>query len=78
MLTEKEIGSILVAQLMGAIRNKDYSYVSTAHSQFSHLTDSGKKIMSELTEIMFIKAVELDKQRRQQDAEQIVMDNLKK
>ena len=78
MLTEKEIGSILAAQLMGAVRNKDLSYVSATHPQFSHLTDSGKKIMSELTEIMFIKVVELDKQRRQQDAEQIVMDNLKK
>jgi hypothetical protein len=34
--------------------------------------------MAELVEIMFSKAVELDKQRRQQDAEQLVMNNLKK
>jgi hypothetical protein len=42
------------------------------------LKDPGKKIMAELTELMFTKAVELDKQRRQNDAEQLVMDNIKK
>jgi hypothetical protein len=78
MLTEKDIGAILAAQLMSAVRNKDHSYVSGVGAQYSHLNDSGKKIMSELTEMMFIKAVELDKQRRQQDVEQLVMDNLKK
>lgn len=78
MLTEREIGSILAAQLMAAVRNRDQSYVSTASAQYSHLEESGKKIMAELTELMFVKAVELDQKRRQQDAEQLVMDNLKK
>ncbi len=78
MLTEREIGSILAAQLMSAVRNKDQSYVSSVGPQYSHLTDSGKKIMSELTEIMFVKAVELDQNRRKDEAEQFVMDNLKK
>jgi len=78
MLTEKEIGSILAAQLMSAVRNNDYAYVSSVGANYSYLKDPGKKIMAELTELMFTKAVELDKQRRQQDAEQLVMDNLKK
>ena len=78
MLTEKEIGSILAAQLMATIRNRDQSYVSSTGAQYSHLEAPGKKIMAELVDMMFIKAVECDKQRRQQDAEQIVMDNLKK
>lgn len=78
MLTERELGSILAAQLMSAVRNKDQSYVSSVGSQYSHLTDSGKKIMTELTEIMFVKAVELDQNRRKEEAEQFVMDNLKK
>ena len=78
MLTEKEIGSILAAQLMAAVRNKEQSYVSATGAQYSHLEESGKKIMAELTAMMFIKAVELDKHRKQQDAEQLVMDNLKK
>lgn len=78
MLTEKEIGSILAAQLMATIRNRDQSYVSDIGAQYSHLEDPGKKIMAELTELMFIKAVELDKKRRQDDAEKLVMDNLKK
>lgn len=78
MLTEREIGSILVGQLMSTIRNTDQSYVSSVGSQYSHLTDSGKKIMSELTAIMFIKAVDIDKQRRKEEAEQLIMDNLKK
>jgi hypothetical protein len=34
--------------------------------------------MAELTEMMFIKAVEYDKKRRQEEAEQLVMENLKK
>jgi hypothetical protein len=78
MLTEKEIGTILAAQLMSAVRNNDYAYVSGVSAHYSHLKDPGKKIMAELTELMFTKAVELDKQRRQNDAEQLVMDNIKK
>lgn len=78
MLTEKEIGAILAAQLMGTIRNKDQSYVSSVGAQYSHLNDSGKKIMAELVDMMFVKAVEYDKKRRQEDAQQLVMDNLKK
>ena len=78
VLTEREIGSILAAQLMATIRNKEQSYVSDISSQYSHLNDPGKKIMAELVEMMFIKAVEYDKKRRQDDAEQLVMDNIKK
>ena len=78
MLTEKEIGQILAAQLMSAVRNNELGYASSVSAQYSHLNEPGKKIMAELTEMMFIKAVELDKHRKQQDAEQLVMDNLKK
>lgn len=78
MLTEREIGSILAGQLLAAVRNRDQSYVSDIGAQYSHLEESGKKIMAELTELMFIKAVELDKKRRQDDAEKLVMENLKK
>jgi hypothetical protein len=78
VLTEKEIGQVLAAQLMSIVRNGDQSYVSSADIKFSHLRDSGKKIMSELTELMFIKAAEYEKQRRQTEAEQLIMDNLKK
>ncbi len=78
MLTEREIGAILAAQLMSAVRNNDLGYVSSIGAQYSHLNDSGKKIMTELIEIMFIKAVEYDKKRRQEEAEQLVIDNLKK
>jgi len=78
VLTEREIGSILAAQLMAAVRNNEYAYVSEVSANYSHLKDPGKKIMAELIELMFTKAVEIDKQRRQQDAEQLVMNNLKK
>jgi hypothetical protein len=78
MMTEQQIGSILAEQLMATIRNSDQSYISTVGAQFCHLKDPGKQLMAELVELMFIKAVECDKQRRQQDAEQLVMENLKK
>ncbi len=78
MLTEREIGAILAAQLMSAVRNNDLGYVSSVGAQYSHLNDSGKKIMAELVNMMFIKAVEYDKKRRQDEAEQLVMDNLRK
>ena len=78
VLTEKEIGQVLAAQLMSMTRNNELGYASTVSAQYSHLNDSGKKLMAELVDMMFIKAVELDKQRRQNDAEQLIMDNLKK
>lgn len=78
MLTEQEIGLILAAQLMATIRNSEQSYISTVGAHYCELKDPGKKIMAELVEIMFIKAVELDKKRRQDDAEKLVMENLKK
>lgn len=78
MLTEKEIGQVLAAQLMSMTRNNELGYASTVSAQYSHLNDPGKKLMAELVDMMFIKAVELDKQRRQNDAEQLIMDNLKK
>ena len=78
MLSEREIGSILAAQLMSIVRNRDQSYVSGSGAHYSHLEESGKRIMAELTDMMFIKAVELDKHRKQQDSEQLIMDNLKK
>ncbi len=78
VLTEKEIGQILAAQLMATVRNKEQSYVSSVGAQYSHLYDPGKKIMNELVDMMFVKAVECDIQRRKDDAEQLVMDNLKK
>jgi hypothetical protein len=78
VLTETEIGSMLAAQLMSAVRNKEQGYVSSVDVRYSHLNESGKKIMSELTDMMFIKAVELHRHRIQADAEQLVMDNLKK
>jgi hypothetical protein len=78
MLTEKEIGSILAAQLMATIRNREQSYVSSISVQYSHLEEPGKKIMAELVDMMFVKAVECDRKRRQDEAEQLVMDNLKK
>jgi hypothetical protein len=78
VLTEREIGAILAAQLLATVRNNEHSYVSSVGAQYSHLTETGKRIMAELTEMMFTKAVELDKKRRQNDAEQLVMDNLKK
>jgi hypothetical protein len=78
VLNEREIGSILAAQLMAVVRNKDQSYVSSVGAQYSHMNDSGKKIMTEMVNMMFIKAVEYDVKRRQEEAEQLIMDNLKK
>lgn len=77
-MTEQQIGVILAAQLMATIRNSDQSYISTVGAHYCELKDPGKKLMAELVELMFIKAVELDKQRRQNDADQLVMDNLKR
>lgn len=78
MLTEREIGIILAAQLMSAVRDSDQSYVSSVGAKYSHLHDPGRKIMAELVELMFVKAVECHQHRKQADAEQLIMDNLKK
>jgi hypothetical protein len=47
-------------------------------AQYSHLEAPGKKIMAELVDMMFVKAVECDTQRKKDEAHQLVMDNLKK
>lgn len=78
MLSEKEIGSILAAQLMATVRNKDQSYVSSTSPKYSYLEEPGKRIMMELVDVMFVKAVECDQKRKQDDAEQLVMENIKK
>jgi hypothetical protein len=77
-MTEKEIGQILSAQLLAAVRNRDLAYVSSVGAHYSHLTDDGKRVMSELTELMFSKAVECEQKRIKDAAEQMMMDTLKK
>lgn len=77
MLTEREIGSILAAQLISLSKDRTYSYVSSTPN-YSHLEEPGKKIMAELVDMLFIKAVESDKKRIQDEAENLVMENLKK
>jgi hypothetical protein len=77
MLSDKDIGHVLSAQLFSLIKSRDYSYVSSTPA-YSHLEDSGKKVMAELVDMMFIKAVEYNKKRIQDEAEKLVMDNLKK
>jgi hypothetical protein len=76
MLTEREIGSILAAQLVSLSKDRTYSYTSSTPS-YSHLEEPGKKIMAELVDMLFVKAVEAEKKRRQDEAEQLVMENLK-
>ena len=77
MLTEQEIGSILATQLVGLSKDRTYSYVSSTPT-YSHLEEPGKKIMAELVDMLFVKAVQSEKKRKQDEAEQLVMENLKK
>jgi hypothetical protein len=77
-MTEKEIGQILAAQLIATVRNKDLAYISSVGAKYCHLTDNGKRIMSELTDLMFSKAVECEQQRIKDAAEQMMIDALKK
>jgi hypothetical protein len=77
-MTEREIGHILAAQLLAAVRNKEMSYVSTVNAQYSHLTDDGRRVMSELVELMFTKAVVCEQERIKNAAEQMMVDAIKK
>jgi len=77
-MTEKEIGQILAAQLLATVRHRDLAYVSSVGTQYCHLTDDGKRVMAELTELMFAKAVECEQKRIKDAAEQMMMDALKK
>ena len=77
-MNENEIGMILGTQLVGLSRNSNYSYVNHAAMEFSHLTEKGKVLMAELIDALFIKAAEYDHQRCKLQAEQLIMDNLKK
>lgn len=77
-MTEKEIGQILAAQLLATTRNREHSYVSSVGAQYSHLTEDGKRLMLELVEVMFGKAVTCEQERIKNAAEQMMIDALKK
>ena len=77
-MTEKEIGQILAAQLLAAVRNREHSYVSRVGAQYSHLTEDGRRIMTELVDLMFTKAVDCEQERIKNAAEQMMIDALKK
>lgn len=77
-MTEKEIGQILAAQLLAAVRNREHSYVSSVGAQYSHLTEDGRRIMTELVDLMFSKAVVCEQERIKNAAEQMMIDALKK
>lgn len=75
-MTENEIGKILSAQLFSLMRDSQYSY--SGNPRYSSLNDSGKKIMADLVDILVSKVVECQQQIDKDQAEKIVMDNLKK
>lgn len=77
-MTEKEIGQVLAAQLLATVRNREHSYVSNVGAQYSHLTEDGRRLMAELIEVMFIKAVVCEQERIKNAAEQMMLDALKK
>lgn len=77
-MTEKEIGQILAAQLLAAVRNREHSYVSSVGAQYSHLTEDGRRIMTELVDLMFTKAVDCEQERIKNAAEQMMINALKK
>jgi hypothetical protein len=77
-MNEREIGQILVSQLISATRNRDHSYVSNVGIQYSHLTEDGKRIMAELVDMIFPKVVECEQQRIKDAAEKMMIDGLKK
>jgi hypothetical protein len=77
-MNEREIGQILVSQLISATRNRDHSYVSNVGIQYSHLTEDGKRIMTELIDMIFPKVVECEQQRIKDAAEKMMIDGLKK
>lgn len=78
MLTEKDIGKMLSAQLFSILHDSTYSYVSTSSPDFSHLTPDGENLMMEVIRMVVPKAVALEQKKMQDYAEQVVMKNLSK
>ena len=78
MLTEKDIGKMLSAQLFSILHDSTYSYVSTSSPDFSHLTPDGENLMMEVIRMIVPKAVALEQKKMQDYAEQVVMKNLSK
>lgn len=77
-MNEREIGQLLVGQLISSTRNRDHSYVSNVGTQYSHLTEDGKRVMAELVDMIFPKVVECEQQRIKQAAEEMMITALKK
>lgn len=76
MLSEKEIGKILSSQLFSIVRDSSYCYTSSVPG-YSHLTDDGKRIMSEFIDVLIPKVVEAVREQDKDRAEKIMMENLK-
>lgn len=76
-MTEEDLGKIISAQLFSCLHDTKYSYVSKSSPNFSHLTEDGERLMMEIITMLVPKAVEIERDKFQAYAEQLIMDKLK-
>lgn len=77
-MVEEDVGKIIAAQLFSCLHDTKYSYVSKTSPTFSHLTEDGERLMMEIITMLVPKAVEVERDKFQAYAEQLIIDNLKK
>lgn len=77
-MKKEDLGNVLATQLIECVANRKYGYMSGASPNYSHLTDEGKLLMSELVERLVPIAQGIHERDTKNRAEQLMMDTLKK
>lgn len=77
-MKKEDLGNVLATQLIECVSNRKYGYMSSVGHNYSHLTDEGKQLMTELIERLVPLAQSIHEKDTKNRAEQLMMDSLKK
>lgn len=76
-MKKEDLGNVLATQLIECVANRKYGYMSSSSPNYSHLSDEGKVVMTELIERLVPIAQSIYERDTRNKAEQLMMDTLK-
>jgi len=77
-MNRHDLGVVLAAQLIECVNQRKYSHNSNIDHKYSHLTDDGKALMSDLIEAMVPVACAISNREIKEKASDLMVDSLKK
>jgi len=76
-MSEQDIGKLITNQLIGLLRDSQYSHISTVDAKYSYLHDNGKVIMAEMIDMIIPRMAEILVKQDKERAEKLMLSNLK-